>query len=1080
MVIGSGPIVIGQAAEFDYAGTQACRALESLGYEVILLNSNPATIQTDPTTAPRVYLEPLDEKAAEEIIRRERPRGLVATLGGQAGLNLAARLHRSGVLQRYGVELLGTGVEAIEKAEDRQLFRQLMEAIGEPIPESKACKTVEEGIAFARKIGLPVAVRPAFTLGGTGGGFAETEEELQDILYRGLRLSPIGEVLVERSLYGWREIEIEVLRDRFGEIQIVCDMENVDPVGIHTGDSIVVAPVQTLTEKERTMLREAAKRIVHALPVVGSCNVQLALPPRGLEGAPAPYYVIEVNPRASRSSALASKATGYPIAYVAALLSVGKPLPQWDGKMDHLAVKVPRWPFDKFPSARRRLGTQMKSTGEVMALEYTFLAALQKAIRSLDMGVDGLDLPEIREWDDETLRDALIHPDDRRIFALAEALRRGMTVEEASRLTAIDPFFVEAIREGVEVERMWARAGGLRARTTPQGAALLRNVPEEEPSLPLEAILRRVKEAGISDRRLARIWGVAPGDVEGMREELGIRPFFGGVKPLSLEGRELPPYLFSTYRPIPEESAEEGEAGERPSVLVLGSGPIRIGQGIEFDYASVHAVKAFQKLGYRTVMVNNNPETVSTDATVADRLYFDPLDVETLLHVCRREKPVGVSVQFGGQTALNLAGPLSKEGIPLLGTTVDALDQAEDRERFEALLESLGIPHPEGGAATSLRRALALAASIGYPVMVRPSYVLGGRAMQVCYGPEDLARYMEEAVAVSRRHPVLVDRYIGGVEVDVDLISDGETVIIPGILEQIERAGIHSGDSMAVYPPQHLSRDLQEKMAAYAAAIARHLPVKGLMNIQMVVQGGEVQVLEVNPRASRTVPILQKATGIPMVELAVRASLGQKLKDLGWVTGLQPEKPWVAVKMPVFSLGKLTDVEAALSAEMKSTGEVMGLGYSYPEALQKAFRAVGWPLSPGGRALLTVSDRDKEELFPIARALLALGFTLLATPGTAAFLRQRGLQVKEVTKLGGKGQDVVEAIREGVDLVINTFTEGGKPERDGFRIRRAAVEAGIPMLTSLDTARAFVAVLSPEPNGGVRALQEYLEGATQR
>ncbi|MBX5476461.1 MAG: carbamoyl-phosphate synthase large subunit, partial [Clostridia bacterium] len=981
LVIGSGPIIIGQAAEFDYAGTQACQALREEGLEVVLLNSNPATIMTDAEMADRVYIEPLTPEVAEAVIARERPDGLVATLGGQAGLNLAMKLVDAGVLDKYGVRLLGTPAEAIRQAEDRDLFKRAMQRIGQPVPDSAVCRSVDEALRFAREVGFPLILRPAYTLGGTGGGVARSVEELEAVCQRGLRASPIGEVLVERSLLGWKEIEYEVMRDGSGAMVAICPMENLDPVGVHTGDSIVVAPTQTLTDRELQMLRTAAFDIIAALGVEGGCNVQFALDPESRR-----YYVIEVNPRVSRSSALASKATGYPIARVAAKIAAGLRLDEipnpvtgttrafFEPTLDYVVVKMPRWPFDKFGSADRGLSTQMKATGEVMAVERTLEAALLKAVRSLDIGLDGLDLPELRDWTDAQLGDALRRADDRRLFVMAEALRRGFGVERVSRSTGVDRYFVQKIENIVRLERRLTLAGGPQALATPAGAAVVglerreagEGAPDGGHPIPPE-LWREAKTMGLSDARAAALLGIDPMEVRRRRAAAGVRPVYKMVDTCAAEFEARTPYFYSTY-----EEEDEARPGSGRAVVVLGSGPIRIGQGIEFDYCSVHAVWALRRMGYEAVIVNNNPETVSTDFNTSDRLYFEPLDVEAVLNVVERERPLGVIAQFGGQTAIHLAAPLAAAGVPILGTSVEDIDRAEDRAQFEALLNELGLPRPPGGAATSLTRALAVAGWIGYPVLVRPSYVLGGRAMRICQGPEELAEYMKEAVTVSRAHPVLIDRYLGGLEVEVDAVADGDTVVIPGILEHVERAGIHSGDSIAVYPPRQLDPAVERQLVDATVRLARALRLRGLMNVQYVIHEGTAYVLEVNPRASRTVPILTKITGVPLVELATRAIMGERLADLGWATGLVPPCGHCAVKVPVFSFAKLAAVETALGPEMKSTGEVLGLADTYEDALQRGFVAAGLAAPPdGGRVLLTIADRDKPEATPIARRLAA-------------------------------------------------------------------------------------------------------------
>jgi carbamoyl-phosphate synthase large subunit len=1061
LVIGSGPIVIGQAAEFDYAGTQACRSLREEGLEVVLLNSNPATIMTDPHLADRVYLEPILPEVAEEVIKKERPQGLLPTLGGQVGLNLAVELHRAGVLDRYGVELLGTSLETIERAEDRELFRRLMLEIGEPVPESEVVRSLEEAFRFARKVGFPLVVRPAYTLGGTGGGMVRTERELEQVVSRGLALSPVRQVLLERSVEGWKEVEYEVMRDGHDNCITVCNMENFDPMGIHTGDSIVVAPSQTLTDREYHLLRSAALKIIRALGVEGGCNIQFALDRESER-----YYVIEVNPRVSRSSALASKATGYPIAKIASKIAAGLNLDEirnpvtgstsalFEPALDYVVVKIPRWPFDKFATARRALGTQMKATGEVMAIGRTFEEALLKAVRSLDIGVHGLWLPEFARAEDEEILRAIGEGDDRRLFLLAEALRRGADPEELFRRTGVTRFFLDKIKGIVELEAE-IRDRGL----SPQ-------------------LLREAKRRGISDAQIATLSGLEEEEVRLRREAEGIVPVYKMVDTCAAEFEAATPYFYSTY-----EREDESRPGRRPRVVVLGSGSIRIGQGIEFDYSSVHAVWALREMGYEAVIVNQNPETVSTDFDVSDRLYFEPLVFEDVMNVIERERPIGVLPQFGGQTAINLVGPLHRAGVAILGTSPEGIDRAEDREKFDRLLEELGIPRPPGGTATSLPEALTIAKRIGYPVLVRPSYVLGGRAMEIVWREEELEEYMRRAVRVSARRPVLIDKYLSGLEVEVDAVSDGETVVVPAIMEHVERAGIHSGDSVAVIPPRRLSRAEEEVILDCTVRLSRALGVRGLINIQFVVHGGRVYVLEANPRASRTIPYLAKATGVPLVRLA-----DQGLPQ-GCRTGLLPPPPLVAVKMPVFSFGKLEGVDPALGPEMKSTGEVMGVGRSFAEAMYKALLGAGFRLPssrPGGTmwvgerppaCLLSFADRDKAEGILLARELSSLTFELFATPGTAAFLRERGLSAHEVAKRGSGEPDVLDLLRERrVDLVVNTISQGREAERDGFLIRRQAVEFGIPCLTSLDTAYALAEALGALTGEGfreVRAVQDY-------
>jgi carbamoyl-phosphate synthase large subunit len=1015
LIIGSGPIVIGQAAEFDYAGTQACKALREEGVETVLVNSNPATIMTDEDVADRVYIEPLTVEALSRIIERERPDGLLPTLGGQTGLNLAMELAESGVLERCGVRLLGADRETIRKAEDRQAFKTLLEEIGEPVPPSAVCTDPESVRAFAAEIGLPVVIRPAYTLGGTGGGFATDEAELERIAASGMAASPIGQVLVERSLWGWKEIEYEVMRDAADTCITVCNMENLDPMGVHTGDSIVVAPAQTLSDRDHQMLRSAALRIIRALRLEGGCNVQFALDP-----ASSTYYVIEVNPRVSRSSALASKATGYPIARVAAKVAVGRRLEEirnevtgrtfaaFEPALDYCVVKVPRWPFDKFPTGDRRLGTQMASTGEVMAIERTFEAAMAKAIRSLEQR-----RPAPAELADLALID---QPSDRRLFALLEALSRGVEPAELARRSGIDPWFIERLRAVAE-------AG-------------------DEPEAPLTYKL---------------------------------------VDTCAAEFEAATPYYYSCRE-------EESEAPRAPgrSALVIGSGPIRIGQGIEFDYCSVQAAWALRRAGVRAVMANSNPETVSTDFDTSDRLYFEPLDLVAVEAIARNEGVEGAVVQFGGQTAVNLAQPLSSAGVAILGSSTEAIDLAEDRRAFAAALEEIGVPQPHGAATTSVDEALAIAQRVGYPVLVRPSYVLGGRAMEIVRDPSELSRYMRWALTALPRGTVLVDKYLQGVEVEVDAISDGETVVIPGIMQHVERAGVHSGDSYAVYPAPGLESQEQADVVDYTIRISQHLGLRGLVNVQYVVHRGRVHVLEVNPRASRTVPMLSKVTGVPMVDLATRVMLGESLAAMGWSSGLVPARPLVAVKAPVFSMSKLPAVDSYLGPEMKSTGEVMGVARDLAGALRKAFLAAGVEVKPGGTALLTIAETDKPEMLPIVSRLVQLGCRLLATPGTAAALRAAGFSPRTVAKIGSPGPTVLDVISGGeVDLVINTMSNlyeeaaPGQPVmKDGFEIRRAAVERRIPCLTSLDTAAALVeSAAAAASTLEVRTIGEWRSGA---
>ncbi|MFZ5943070.1 MAG: carbamoyl-phosphate synthase large subunit [Bacillota bacterium] len=1052
MVIGSGPIIIGQAAEFDYAGTQACRALKDEGIEVVLVNSNPATIMTDENMADRVYIEPLTKEFLEEIIFAERPQGLLATLGGQVGLNLAKELAESGILEKAGVKLLGTPLEAIQKAEDREMFKDLLLEINEPIPQSGIAASHEEAHQLAEQIGYPLIIRPAYTLGGSGGGFAHSDEELKEIVSKGLRYSAISQVLIEKSVKGWKEIEYEVMRDANDTCITICNMENIDPVGVHTGDSIVVAPTQTLTDAEYQLLRTSSIKIIRALGIEGGCNVQFALNPDKLE-----YIVIEVNPRVSRSSALASKATGYPIAKIAAKIALGynldeipnsvthKTLAAFEPALDYVVVKIPRWPFDKFQAANRRLGSQMKATGEVMAIGRNLEMALQKGIRSLELDVKGLLNPQFQGISKEELEERLINPDDERLFLVGEALSRGYSIEEIHKLTEIDLFFLNKFARLVKWEK----------------EILPQNKFDSER-------LIEAKELGFSDLQLAQCWGVTEQEVYELRKKLNHQAVFRMVDTCAGEFEAVTPYYYSSYN---EQDEVESDPGEK-KILVLGSGPIRIGQGIEFDYCSVHCAWGLKKAGYASIVINNNPETVSTDFDTSDKLYFEPLTKEDVLNVIEREKPLGVIAQFGGQTAINLARPLHDAGVTILGTQVENIDSAEDREKFDAILEELGLARPAGRTARTVDEAKNIAGQLGFPVLVRPSYVLGGRAMEIVYSLEELEGYLANAVKISPAHPVLVDRYLTGMEVEVDAVCDGNEVLIPGIMEHIERAGVHSGDSTAVYPPLSLKEEEINKLVENTEKLSRALKIKGLINIQYVIHDGEIFVIEVNPRSSRTVPYLSKVTGIPMMELATQVILGQTLQELGYTPGLVKAKDVTAVKMPVFSFSKLIDVETSLGPEMKSTGEVLGLDKDPKKALYKALIAAGYVIPRRGNVLATIADKDKEETLPILKRLTALGFNLVATSGTAQFLRNNGLDVREVNKIKEGSPHVVDVIKKGeIDLVVNTLTRGKIPARDGFRIRRAAVEFNVPSLTSLDLVVAVVEVL--ESMIKVKPLQEY-------
>lgn len=1044
IVIGSGPIIIGQAAEFDYAGSQACRALKEEGLEVVLVNSNPATIMTDTHMADRVYIEPLTVEFMEEIISKERPDGLLATLGGQAGLNLAVKLSGQGILEKYNVELLGTSLEAIERAEDRELFKETMNKLGEPIPESTIVEDVASAVAFAHEIGYPLIVRPAYTMGGTGGGIAESEDELIDIVIKGLKYSMIGQVLIERSVAGWKEIEYEVMRDGNDNCITVCNMENFDPVGVHTGDSIVVAPSQTLTDHEYQMLRSASIRIIRELGIEGGCNAQYALDPNSNK-----YYVIEVNPRVSRSSALASKATGYPIAKVSAKIAIGYSLDEitnavtqktkacFEPALDYCVVKFPRWPFDKFVYADKTLGTQMKATGEVMSIDRNFEGAILKAVRSLEIGVHRLHMDKMDKWDDEKIIKHLSRCNDERIFVVAEALRRGIAdIEKIHEITRIDKWFLR------KISRIAAVENELKEGTV-------------TPSLML-----RAKDVGLADRSIAEIAGRTTDEIRTLRKTMNILPCYKMVDTCAAEFEAATPYYYSTFH---AQEDEVDTSSAKRKVIVLGSGPIRIGQGVEFDYCSVHSVWALRQMGIEAIIINNNPETVSTDFDISDRLYFEPLTAEDVLNIIDKEKPEGVIVQFGGQTAINLAEALHKAGVKVFGTSVDDIDRAEDRERFDEVLTQTNIPRPRGISVTNQEDAITGAADIGYPVMVRPSYVLGGRAMEIVYNEDELRDYMGRAVQVTPEHPVLVDRYMQGTEVEVDAISDGIDVVIPGIMEHVERAGVHSGDSIAVYPPQTLSAKIIYTIIDYTRRLAVGLHVKGLMNIQYVVANDEVYVIEVNPRSSRTVPFLSKVTDVQMVDVATQVALGASLKELGYKSGLVTPKPYVAVKAPVFSFNKMADVDISLGPEMKSTGEVMGIDYHYARALYKAITGAGMNIPLNGCILFTVANKDKEEMKQLAKAFSELGFRLVATSGSARAIREMGIDAEVVGKMHERSADIIQLIKKGsIHMVINTMTQnqGKNVARDGFKIRRATVEHAIPCLTSLDTAWEVLRVLT--------------------
>ncbi|MFC1929270.1 carbamoyl-phosphate synthase large subunit [Chloroflexota bacterium] len=1050
LIIGSGPIVIGQAAEFDYAGTQACKAMREEGVISVLLNSNPATIMTDEGIADVVYIEPLTVEMIARIIERERPDGLLPTLGGQTGLNLAVDLADAGVLDKYNVKALGTSIQTIRNAEDRELFKQLLINIGQPMPKSKTVNTLEEARKAAREIGLPIIIRPAYTLGGTGGGMAFTWEELERAISVGLAASPINQVLVEESVVGWKEIEYEVMRDAADNCITICNMENIDPMGVHTGDSIVIAPSQTLTNKEHQMLRTASLDIIRALGVEGGCNVQFALDPYSSQ-----YYVIEVNPRVSRSSALASKATGYPIARVAAKVAVGKRLDEipnavtgktmasFEPALDYVVVKIPRWPFDKFAAGDRVIGTQMKATGEVMAIDRTFEAAFQKAVRSLEFGKRTL-LWEDPLWERiADINQYPLHPNDIRLWAIMAALRRGITPQQIADHTKIDQWFLDKFQNIVEMEKRL-----LGETLTPE-------------------LLWQAKRLGFSDEQIGTLADRLPEQVRQLRHDWNIRPVYKMVDTCAAEFEAATPYFYSTY-----EQENEALSAEKNKAIVIGSGPIRIGQGIEFDYCSVHSAWALQEAGYQSIMINSNPETVSTDFDTSDRLYFEALDEESVRDILENEcnnngAPPSI-VQFGGQTAVNLANPLSQSGMPLIGSSAEAIDLAEDRRRFENFLNGLGIPQPPGAGIASVDEALQVAQLIGYPVLVRPSYVLGGRAMEIVHNATELVRYMSLAMELDTGHPILIDKYLQGKEVEVDAIGDGKTVLIPGIMEHIERAGVHSGDSMAVYPGVNLTGQEVDTIIDYTVRIGLALGISGLMNIQFVIMPGnatepsKVYILEVNPRASRTVPFISKVTGVPMVKVATKVMLGISLKEQGYSSGLWPVSRLIAIKAPVFSMSKLVGVDTYLGPEMKSTGEVMGIDYSFDAALAKALMASGLMLPAQGTVLFSIADRDKPEALPIIRKLASLNYKLYATEGTAAMIEAVGLPVKVTSKKLSEGHpNIVDMIHNGeISGVVNTITGDHVPLRDGFQIRRAAAEKRIPCFTNLDTIRAAVEALA--------------------
>lgn len=1047
LVLGSGPIIIGQAAEFDYSGTQACQALKEEGIEVVLINSNPATIMTDGEVADKIYIEPLTIEFIEKIIEKERPDSILAGMGGQTGLNLAVELHDAGILDKYNVRVLGTSIDSIKKGEDRDLFREVMKEINQPVVISDIVTNLADGLAFAEKIGYPVVVRPAYTLGGTGGGIADNEEELTEILSQGLQLSPVSQVLLEKSIKGWKEIEYEVMRDSNGNCITVCNMENIDPVGVHTGDSIVVAPSQTLSDKEYQMLRKASIDIINAIEVQGGCNVQIALNPHSLE-----YAIIEINPRVSRSSALASKATGYPIAKVAAKIALGYTLDEiqnavtkktyacFEPTLDYVVVKIPKWPFDKFKQANRKLGTKMMATGEIMSIGSNFEAAILKGIRSLEIGKYSLVHKASEDRSIEELKARVVVPDDERLFDLAEMIRRGYKIEMIEQITGVDKWFINKFKWIVEQEEK------------------LRGMHIEDLN---KEYLLELKKKGFSDKGIADLMKISPAKVYELRSLYNIKPSYKMVDTCGGEFDALSPYYYSTY-----EQYDEVVVSDKKKVIVLGSGPIRIGQGIEFDYCSVHCVKSLRAQGIETIIVNNNPETVSTDFDTSDKLYFEPLTEEEVLNIIEKENPDGVILQFGGQTAIKLAKFLDEKKIKILGTSCKDIDAAEDREKFDELLEKLDINRPKGKAIWSVNEGIEEAKKLGYPVLVRPSYVLGGQGMEITYDENKLAQYLKEAFLRDTKNPVLIDKYLTGREIEVDAICDGEEILIPGIMEHLERAGVHSGDSITMYPSQNISDEIKAKILDYTKKIALELNVLGMVNIQFIEFHGELYIIEVNPRASRTVPYISKVSKVHIVDLATKCMLGAKLKDLGYGTGVYKEPKLISVKVPVFSMSKLAKVDVSLGPEMKSTGEVLGVGETLEEALYKGFLGAGKKMSnKRGVVLATINNYDKDEFIEIAKDMNELGYTFVATEGTAESLRENGIEATIVNRVEEARPNILDVIRnKQVDIVINTPTKGNDSTRDGFKIRRTATEFSTEVMTSLDTLKALVEVKKKEIN----------------
>lgn len=1044
LVIGSGPIIIGQAAEFDYSGTQACKVLKEEGVEVVLINSNPATIMTDKEIADSVYIEPLNVEIIEKIIVKEKPDSIVAGMGGQIALNLAVELYKKGIIQKYGLKLLGTDVEAIDKAEDREKFKELMESIGQPVIESEIVNDIEEAIKYSEIIGFPLVVRPAFTMGGSGGGIANNIEELKEIASKGLKYSMVSQVLIERSVKGWKEIEYEMMRDNKGNCITVCNMENIDPVGVHTGDSIVVAPSQTLSDKEYQMLRNASIKIIDALNIKGGCNVQLALNPHSFE-----YYVIEVNPRVSRSSALASKATGYPIAKVAAKIALGYNLDEiknevtdktfacFEPTLDYCVVKIPKWPFDKFNKGNRTLGTKMMATGEVMAIANNFESALLKGVRSLEIGQYNLYNKNLHRMSIEELKEKIEACDDERLFYIAEMFRRGSKIKEIAQSTGIDKFYLDKIRNIIDLEE------DIRGKS-------LDYIDKDKMLL--------LKKKGFSDKGIGSLTKTNGMEVYKLRKKYNIEAVYKMVDTCGGEFEAASPYYYSTY-----DTVDEVEVSSREKVIVIGSGPIRIGQGIEFDYCSVHGVLSLKEEGIESIIVNNNPETVSTDFDTSDKLYFEPLTEEDVLNIIEKEKPKGVILQYGGQTSIKLAKFLNEMGINILGSSAESIDKSEDREKFEELLNELDIKRPKGKGVMTLKEGLETAKTLEYPVLVRPSYVLGGMGMEIAYNKEELRIYLKDAFIRDKKNPVLIDKYMMGLEIEVDAICDGKDILIPGIMEHLERAGVHSGDSISIYPADNISREIENNIVEYTRRLSKALKVKGLINIQYVLYEGEIYVIEVNPRASRTVPYISKVTGIPMIDLATKIMLGKKLKDLGYGTGLNKSKKIKAVKVPVFSMEKLPDTEIALGPEMKSTGEVLGVGDDLDTALYKGLIGANINIPRKGKVIVSISDNYKEEFLPIAKELKNLGFEIFATEGTESFLEENSIQSTKVNKIGEEGLDLLDLIDNGeIDLVVNIPTKGRNSRTDGFKIRRRAVEKKVCCLTSLDTLAAITDIIKKD------------------